>query len=153
MKKAGGPNPSPQAVERLYQHIAANPDDSYELANIVAVTMRNLSQSIGRTLKQPAYSAYLLAGAEQLVRDLGYQSSPQLERLLIEQIVVCWLQVYWAQLICDSNDRPQSEIWEKRLTASQRRYLRAVEMLAKIRRLNLPAIQVNIGENQINVSG
>jgi hypothetical protein len=40
--------------------------------------------------------------------------------------------------------------WERRLNAAQRRFLRACSTLARIRKLNLPPIQVNIGQNQIN---
>ena len=48
--------------------------------------------------------------------------------------------------------------WEGRLSAAQRRHLRAVETLARVRRLlsRIPAVQVNIatqGGQQVNVAG
>ena len=42
--------------------------------------------------------------------------------------------------------------WEKRLSGAQRRYLRACETLAKIRKMQLPMVQVNIGQQQLNVA-
>jgi hypothetical protein len=36
------------------------------------------------------------------------------------------------------------QYWEKRLSAAQRRYLRACTTLARIRKMRLPAMQVNI---------
>jgi len=45
------------------------------------------------------------------------------------------------------------EFWERRLSMSQRRYLAACETLAKIRKMSVPALQLNIGDKQINVAG
>ena len=44
----------------------------------------------------------------------------------------------------------QADFWERRLSAAQRRFLRATETLARVRRLQLPAVQVNIAERQLN---
>ena len=72
--------------------------------------------------------------------DLGYESSSPLEKQLINHILLCWLRLYDCEMRFDSvrSDKPtmdQMQHWEKRLTAAQRRYLRAVETLAKVRRL------------------
>jgi hypothetical protein len=42
----------------------------------------------------------------------------------------------------------QGEYWEKKLSANQRRYLRAVETLARIRKLNI-TVQVNVADKMI----
>ena len=41
----------------------------------------------------------------------------------------------------------------KRLDRAQRRYLAASKTLAQMRKLRVPAVQVNIGEKQVNVAG
>jgi hypothetical protein len=81
-----------------------------------------------------------------------------LERLLIDHVALCWLTYCRAQELHSRNFNKsstikQAEHREKMVSAAQRRYLRAVESLAKIRKLKLPAIQVNIGEKQINFAG
>jgi hypothetical protein len=43
--------------------------------------------------------------------------------------------------------------WDRRYGTAQSRFIRAVESLARIRKLKLPNLQLNIGEKQINVSG
>jgi hypothetical protein len=44
--------------------------------------------------------------------------------------------------------------WEKWLTMAQARYTKAIEMLAKVRKLSRATpLQVNIGGQQINVAG
>ena len=45
------------------------------------------------------------------------------------------------------------EFWERRLSMSQRRSLQACETLAKVRKMKLPSVQLNIGEKQVNVAG
>jgi hypothetical protein len=93
--------------------------------------------------------------------DLGYSVAPPLERLLIEQVVLCSLHMYLVAgeygLVVEPSI-PQSSIdhWERRLSAVQHRYLRACESLARIRKLarTTPALQVNIathGGQQLNL--
>jgi hypothetical protein len=45
------------------------------------------------------------------------------------------------------------EFWERRLTMAQKRYLSACESLAKIRKMAIPPLQLNIGDKQVNVVG
>jgi hypothetical protein len=44
------------------------------------------------------------------------------------------------------------EYHQKRVDACQRRYLRAVETLARVRRLGVSPVQVNIGDKQVNIA-
>jgi hypothetical protein len=93
------------------------------------------------------------------VRDeMGYHGAPIMEKLLIENIVTCWLRMqhYEQQLtfrMKGSYTLTILEFWERRLSVSQRRYLAACESLAKIRKMAIPAVQLNIGDKQINVAG
>ena len=79
-----------------------------------------------------------------------------LARLIIGQIVGCWLRLsfveytYGRALVTGTLTLNQGDFWERRLSAAQRRYLRAIETLARVRRMNLPAMQVNIAAQQVN---
>jgi len=95
-------------------------------------------------------------------KDLGSEGAPLLEQLLIQQAALCWLKLNIVELSY-SNTMKQSITltlgiyWEKRLTAAQRRFTRACETLARVRKWsrNTPALQVNIaaeGGQQINLS-
>jgi hypothetical protein len=98
---------------------------------------------------------------EQLlyIRDeMGYHDAPIMEKLLIEQIVTCWLRVQHCEgIIAFMMGKDKSatvlNFWENRLSMCQRRYLAACETLAKIRKMSVPALQLNIGDKQINVAG
>ena len=94
---------------------------------------------------------------------MGYEHSPIIEKMLIENIIITWLRYHWTEFqLTTRMDRDVSMSvvawWEKRTSAAQRRYLRAIETLARVRKLarNTPALQVNIateGGQQVNVGG
>jgi hypothetical protein len=46
----------------------------------------------------------------------------------------------------------QAEFQLRRVESAHRRFLSAVATLARVRKLALPALQVNIGANQVNVA-
>ena len=94
--------------------------------------------------------------------DLGYAESPSLERLLIQQVTLCWLNLNLTEyrhtnVMKQSISLNQGMYWEKRLSAAQRRFTRACETLARVRKLsrNTPALQFNIatsGGQQVNLT-
>lgn len=81
---------------------------------------------------------------DQMRDELGYKNASAIERSLIEHICLCWLRLHVCELLYESNTKAglsiaQGLYWEKKLSMHQRRYLRAVETLAKVRRLMEPA--------------
>ena len=98
---------------------------------------------------------------ESIRADLGFESASALERLLIQQVTLCWLNLNVTEcrhsaITGQSVMLPVALYWEHRLTAAQRRFTRACESLARVRRLSrrIP-VQVNIatqGGQQVNVS-
>src|SRR5688500_10058857 len=87
--------------------------------------------------------------------EMGYHEAPIMEKLLIENIVTSWLRVNWieSQLAMFMNRQArfaELEFWEHRLSMAQRRYLAGCESLAKIRKMKIPALQLNLGDKQIN---
>ena len=98
----------------------------------------------------------LQVGMAHMAAELTQPGDGEMERLIIRQIVGCWLRlsyveyVYGRAVIAGQQTLNQADFWERRLSAAQRRYLRAAESLARVRRMNLPAMQVNIAAQQIN---
>ena len=98
-------------------------------------------------------------GMEQRMRamrkELAAEGNTPLERLLIDRIVVCWLQVQhpdhrYASL--DSCSIAQGDYFQRFQDRAHRRFLSACKALAVVRRLAIPALQVNIGEKQVNIA-
>jgi hypothetical protein len=92
-----------------------------------------------------------------LRRELMGPNPTPLESLLIERILVCWLQVHHADATNLPSSGPmtvsQGEYYRRRLEGAQRRYLAAMRALAVVRRLQIPIVQVNIADKQVNVAG
>jgi len=110
-----------------------------------------------------AMKSSIRAGLNAIKDDLGYQDAPALEKLLTEQVVMSWLRMnlteyhYTNVMMGKFISLPLAGHWERQLDAAQRRYLRACETLARVRKLirRTPALQVNIateGGQQINVA-
>lgn len=95
-------------------------------------------------------------------KDLGNQGAPMLEQLLIQHAALCWLRLTLVELSYTTSIKGSITLtlglyMEKRLTMAQRRFTRACETLARVRKLsrNTPALQVNIateGGQQVNLA-
>jgi hypothetical protein len=78
-----------------------------------------------------------------------------LERLLAERAAVCWLQVNrYEEQFEEARDLTlrQAEFQMRMIDAAQRRYLSALKTLATVRKLGLPAVQINVAKNQVNLA-
>jgi hypothetical protein len=124
----------------------------WETVGDLAQTARqSLIQTISgdNLLAQEAYDRKCAALTKELA---GPQPSP-LERLLVERIVLCWLHLYSTEALYAQHKQDlslrQAEFHQQRLSKAQARYLSAIRTLAQVRRLGVPAVQVNIGGQQV----
>ncbi|MCI0705203.1 MAG: hypothetical protein L0241_29435 [Planctomycetia bacterium] len=85
---------------------------------------------------------------------LGDNPTP-IERLLVERIAACWLQVQDAEMRYAQNqgslNLSQADYHQRRMDAANRRFLAAVKALALVRKLAVPALQINVAKKQVNV--
>jgi hypothetical protein len=79
-----------------------------------------------------------------------------LEKLLVERVVACWLHVYYIDALhamrMNNVILQESEYFQRLQERANRQYLLAIRTLAQVRRLLAPAVQVNIGAQQVNVA-
>lgn len=104
--------------------------------------------------------ACLLADMDMTRREFGYSGAPALERILIDAILMARLRLVTVEhgYVSNGFKTSNADYWETLLTNAQNRLLRAVESLARVRRLarNTPAIQLNLAGNggqQVNSIG
>lgn len=133
--------------------------DNPKLWRIVGdLNLQTENNLIEKLTDQAVVKAALRQGAHELRENLGQHEAPALERLLIDQVILCWLNLNQIQRAYDHKMEQALTLtvgvyWEKRLTMAQTRYTKAIEMLAKVRRLSrVVPLQVNIGGQQINVA-
>lgn len=103
---------------------------------------------------------FIKAEARHIKESLGYFSGNQIEKLIIDQILLCWMGVtHIERKVMDLMIQENScgrDFWQNTLTRYQNRYLKSLEALARIRKLSKGiAFQVNIatnGSQQVNVN-
>lgn len=98
--------------------------------------------------------------ANDLRRELLASGDGPLERLLVDRVVVTWLQVCHADTACagmlktdDGYSFREAAFQHDRQDRANARHLKAVKALATVRRLLVPAVQVNIAKQQIISQG
>lgn len=79
-----------------------------------------------------------------------------LERMLIDCIIICWLQVQRSERECLVSYRlPLKELehGEKVRDRAYRRLQQVITSLARIRKLAVPVVQINVAKRQVNFAG
>jgi hypothetical protein len=86
----------------------------------------------------------------------GPESSP-LERVLAETAATNWFALRMLEARYSASEAsgegmtlPLSEHHQRRIDRTQRRFLEAIKTLATVRRLALPAVQINVARQQFN---
>jgi hypothetical protein len=153
-------NPDPKDVERLRQ-LAVQTSGFLSANSITQLIRQQLIEKISHGVSR----AYMLAEVDVLKKQLDYDAAPLLERLLIDHILTLRLRLIHAEnaynirVVNEANATfKMGEYWDNLLSSAQARFIRAIEALARVRRLarNAPALQINIaseGGKQVNVQG
>jgi hypothetical protein len=103
-----------------------------------------------------AFREALTGKLAQMRAELAGPEPSPLERLLVERVVACWLQVQDADVrYAQAKDLTPKwgTYFQDRMDRANRRYLMAVKALATIRKLAVPVLQVNIARKQVNIAG
>lgn len=125
-------------------------------------SMAGIRHSLVEKMSAGVLPAIMLAESDILAKQLDYDAAPMLERLLIDQILTARLRLiyvekcYSQKVLGSTIEITQAEYYENLLNSAQARLARAIETLARVRRLarNTPALQINIaneGGKQVNV--
>ena len=86
---------------------------------------------------------------------VGPSPSP-VETVLADTAATCWFAFrlheaqYAATIVSDGMSLAQSEHAQRRIDRAHRRFLSTVKTLAAVRRLALPALQINVARQQVN---
>ena len=154
-------NPDKKNLQELRDYLEEKPNLFRVVIDLAKVVQDQLIENI---IHQPAGQVGVEAQINNMRIEMAYEESSVLERLLIDNIINCWLRLQWVEMLLSGQSNKEQvslrivEYWEKRLSASQRRYLRVCETLARVRKLtrNTPMLQVNIATErgqQVNIAG
>jgi hypothetical protein len=145
----GDPGVLPQIREVLQSpevtDLLGNLARRVEVALVDGATGGNVAMKEGLTKKLAEMRA-----------ELAGPSPTPLERQLVERVALCWLAVHDAELraaMFGPLTPDQGDYWQRRINHAHKRHLSAIKTLAAVRKLALPALQVNIARKQVNVVG
>jgi hypothetical protein len=144
------------AAKRFFELKDAAPDGSLtQYGDIHRIVQETLLHKICKKdlITHETMKRHMTAMAQDLA---GPQASP-LEMMLAQRIALCYFHLYYCDNIAILNDG--NEAWtnaddkmqQKRIDAANKRYLAATKTLAQVQRLNLPDVQINVGEKQVNI--
>jgi hypothetical protein len=92
---------------------------------------------------------------EELRAELAGATPTPVERLLAERAVACWLHLYHLENSYAGKASMTLDLgayYQRCIDRAHKRYLSALKALADVRKLALPALQVNIARKQVNVA-
>lgn len=155
IKRTNRDKANPKDVQELRAMLQEFPDLWKFAGDLADIAQQHLIAGVG---KRPLVAESVRHSAIVLGKSLTLPTDTMLERMLIQQCVTAHLHHYVIELQYQNAREggaslEQGMYWEKKLSASQRRYLRAIETLARVRRLNQVPVQINIGERQVNIAG
>ena len=152
-------NPRPEDVAELRRALENDPKLWTVAGNLLTgVINTQLCNVQGTAFVKESLSN----GVDRVRAELGAQTAPAIERLLIDQVALCWLRLgvietLYQRMVMDQGFSFESGIfWERRLTLAHKRFNTACESLARVRRLSRgdSRLQLNIaapGGQQVNV--
>jgi hypothetical protein len=92
----------------------------------------------------------------ELAAELAGPTPTPVERVLANTAATCWFAFrmheaqYAGNITADGMSLAQSEHAQRRMDRAHRRFLNTVKTLATVRRLALPALQINVARQQVN---
>jgi hypothetical protein len=93
---------------------------------------------------------------DDLQADLAGPNPTPIEKLLAERASICWFIVYRYEGTYATSKGwsiGSTDLQQRKIDKAHARFLSALRTLAQVRKLAVPAIQLNIAKNQVNVAG
>jgi hypothetical protein len=123
-------------------------DEHPELARMMGDLVEHAQQSVLTLVAGSCLTAREAIGREAMaLRDrLAAAANSELEKLLVDRVVLCWLEVYHSDidlaqhLMKSPGSGPDARAAHKRLDRAQARYLAAIRALATTQKLLKPAL-------------
>lgn len=131
---------NPEVIDVLGGNVAQNAMDA--IVRTYAGKNLLVQESVARKL-------------EQMRAELGGENPSPLERLLVERIVATWLHLAHLEAVYAGKESMALELasyYQRAINAASKRHLSAIKTLAVVRKLALPALQINVARRQVNVA-
>lgn len=152
-------NPPKEARKAFSQLLGECPDLAYAVGTLPSLVLEKRLGSVGSPIMEESLHFQL----KKLRTDLAGEHATEVEKLLIETIVLCYQDYFSFALRLSAHAASLTtlealEQWDRILAGKEARYLRAISELVRVRRLlSLPGgqqVNVNLpGGQQVNITG
>lgn len=154
VKRLNGPKPRAEDLDMLRAVLADGGPDGRHVTALGSSVI--LGDVLDGCTSQTAARLVLRADADRMRRTLGGDNASRFERPLIDHIVTCWVRMQLAErdltrVTAGQHNMKEATYRDRRLSEAQRRYLRALHLLAKLR--SMGPLQVNIANQQVVMNG
>lgn len=142
VKRCNSPEATSEDMQALQRFIPHYPNLA-GLGDMLELALSSLASSSFFSGVSGLTKVGILAHYEKRRKELGYESASGLERPLIDSLILCEQRLGIAEQIAQRANEgtfQQMRFYDERLTVAQTRYLRAVETLARIRRVRVEVI-------------
>lgn len=153
MKRTAIENPDPEDVAELRKALREKPGAWRAAGDMLDLAQENVIDELSNDI--PLLEESTRQGKQELQEELSEPTDGPLEELLIQEVILCWLHHSHTvrrlqnSTMGERHAHTEGRYWEDRVAASQRRYIRAIKSLSRVRKLNL-SVKVNVAQ-QINV--
>ena len=139
MGRTNKAKPKREDVQALNRFFDEYPNFWRAIAGFAETTVMHLINTMGSDAA--GFREARMRECAAIADDLGYSDAPAIEQLLIKQVVICWLRLQWVEHFAATRTMTtdykfkEAEHWDRRLTSAQKRYTRAIESLARVRKI------------------
>jgi hypothetical protein len=153
-----------QSLAVLRRELAGG--NAQSLIGMAADLAGNLEQATLNAMlgdEQQGVKLVLLKKLDQMRAELDWNTSPKLERILIERVCQTWLYLHWLETADTQGENRPIDLAQHqaaKIEQAEYRHLRAVKMLATVRKMALPLrielkaeVQVSEKKSSVGKSG
>ena len=153
--KCSKDDPEEADLESFREYLKRNPGIYSFVSEVASHVERRIIDEIN---PDQAYAIYIETSIWQMRLEMGYDNAPIIERILIDNIINCWLRLISVELSPRKPLNFKREIREDRLNTTQNRFRQACLTYIRVKKLisKTPALQINFTTGtaqQVNVTG
>lgn len=151
--------PSPRAVAELKDFLIKHRQIWKNISRLLGLTFKTF---LDREVPEAAKRGIIKRSKKQLKKDLGWEESPTLTRIIIDGVALAYFSLCIAQQeYSEFMATPEAEhsvlalYWEKRLTNAHQQYLRACESLVRVGKMSqaCPELRMDFSKRKVIEDG
>ena len=128
-------NPKPEDLSAMQKYL----DGNDALVQVNSISQKAFERAVEISSSSALIREMFNRQIKEKQKDLGIETATPIEKILIDQVVLCWfrlnnMEILHASKTHEGHSTETGLYWEKRLNSAQRRLLKATETLTKVQK-------------------